>query len=58
MEGLHSLLFDNCELILESGFTKPLTRVNVEDIPNVVQTVTLHSHSAVSCRTVAIQRRN
>ena len=42
MERLHSLLLDNCELILESGFTKPLMCVNVEDIPNVVQTVTLH----------------
>ena len=27
---------------MESGFSKPLTRVGLEDLPNIVQTVTLH----------------
>ena len=35
-------LFKNCEIILETGFTKPLATVQLDDIPNIVQTATLH----------------
>lgn len=28
--------------MLDSGYTKPLVRTCLEDIPNIVQTVTLH----------------
>lgn len=39
VEKLRSLLFKNCEVILETGFTKPLAIVQIDDI---VQTATLH----------------
>ena len=35
-------LLENCDVILESGYTKPLMQSQVEDIPTIVQTVTLH----------------
>lgn len=42
VEKLRSLLFKDCEVILETGFTKPLAIVQIDDIPNIVQTATLH----------------
>ena len=42
MKELHTLLLKNCDIMLDSGYTKPLVRTCLQDIPNVVQTVTLH----------------
>ena len=36
------MLFENCDLLAGSGFTKPIARAEMEDRISVVQTVTLH----------------
>lgn len=41
-DQLQSLLGSNVDLLLQSGYTKPLTRVTLKDKPNVVQTLSLH----------------
>lgn len=42
MKELHTLLLKNCDIMLDNGYTKPLVQTCLEDIPNIVQTVTLH----------------
>ena len=42
VEKLKSHLLKYCEVILDSGYTKPLIQASLEDVPNIVQTITLH----------------
>ena len=30
------------DLLMECGYNKPVSRVNIEDKPNIIQTITLH----------------
>ncbi len=41
-EALQILLETFDDILFESGFTKPLTRVSITDRPSIVQTVALH----------------
>ena len=33
---------DNCDIIVESGYNKPLARACLEDKPTIVQSISLH----------------
>ena len=33
---------ENMDLLMECGYNKPVSRVELEDKPNIIQTVTLH----------------
>ena len=39
---LQSLMIDNCDLVIERGFIKPLLNVTLSDRSHIVQTLTLH----------------
>ena len=41
-EELQSLLIDNCDLLSERGYSKPLSYVKLGDKTSLVQTLTLH----------------
>lgn len=41
-EKLQSLLIDNCDLLSERGYSKPLSYVKLTDKASIVQTLSLH----------------
>ena len=43
VEELKSVVIDNSELIIESGITKPFTKLSMDDKVSIVQSVALHS---------------
>lgn len=43
IDDLQSVVLDNFDLMSQSGFTKPTSRLKMEDRVNIVQSVGLHS---------------
>ena len=45
---LRDILVENVDLLMECGFTKPLSKAQLADKPTIIQTITLHKVVLVS----------